>query len=671
MKRIIFAGFLFITFVFFYAFGEKSHSSFGTQQESIVGQNKDGSTHATSNSSVDQWAKTYGGDNDDTGRLVIEKKDGSGYILAGATYTFDATAYGDLWILDLSQSGDIVWQRTYGGLDEEMFHGGIQETSDGGYIVGGLTKSFGAGEHDFWVLKLTSIGDIEWQRTYGGSDMDFPNTILITSDGGYIIAGVTYSFGAGDCDCWILKLTSVGDIEWQRSYGGSEWDRAESILQTEDGGYVVLCQTYSFGAGAYDRWILKLTSSGDIEWQRTYGGIYGDRAFSIQETSDGGYIIAGSGWDDLWILKLTSSGDIEWQRTYGGSLLEWAGGIRETSDGGYIVFSATTESFGAGYCDGWILKLTSSGDIEWQRTYGGSDYDSISSIQQTSDGGYIVSGRTDSFGAGSFDIWILKLSPDGDIPSCAVMESSNASVSDTFISPSDTSVTPMDTNVIPQNTNIQPGESNAIVHNLCPGPHTLTLSAATGGTTNPEPGTHTYDGGAKATITALPSSGYTFSVWSGDVSASYSQITVAMDSDKSITANFSAIPPTGDSDASTGKTGGCFIATAAYGSPLHPYVKILRNFRDTYLMRSKFGRAMVDLYYKYSPFLTDIIAKNKALKIVVRISLFPMIAFSYSMVHFGPIISTVLLVFIIVLSILPILFWRRKTRHAKAKKSEP
>ena len=229
----------------------------------------------------------------------------------------------------------------------------------------------------------------------------------------------------------------------------------------------------------------------------------------------------------------------------------------------------------------------------------------------------------------------------------------------------------MDTNVIPQNTNIQPGESNAIVHNLCPGPHTLTLSAATGGTTNPEPGTHTYDGGAKATITALPSSGYTFSVWSGDVSASYSQITVAMDSDKSITANFSAIPPTGDSDASTGKTGGCFIATAAYGSPLHPYVKILRNFRDTYLMRSKFGRAMVDLYYKYSPFLTDIIAKNKALKIVVRISLFPMIAFSYSMVHFGPIISTVLLVFIIVLSILPILFWRRKTRHAKAKKSEP
>jgi hypothetical protein len=670
MKRIIFAGFLFITFVFLYAFGEKSHSSFAAQQESIFGQYKDDSTHTTSNSNGDQWAKTYGGESDDTGHLVIEKKDGSGYILSGATFTFDAggTQYGDLWILDLSLSGDIVWQRTYGGSNEEIFHGGIQETSDGGYIVGGLTKSFGAGEHDFWILKLTSTGDIEWQRTYGGSDMDFPNTIQITGDGGYIIAGVTYSFGAGDCDCWILKLTSTGDIEWQRTYGGGGWDRAESILQTEDGGYVVLCQTYSFGAGAYDRWILKLTSSGDIEWQRTYGGIYDDRAFSIQETSDGGYIVAGSGWGDLWILKLTSSGDIEWQRTYGGGSLEWAGGIRETSDGGYIVFSATTESFGAGYVDGWILKLASSGGIEWQRTYGGSEFDSISSIQATGDGGYIVSGRTKSFGAlvGLFDAWILKLSPNGDIPSCVVTESSNASVSDTYISPSDTSVIPMDTDVLPQDTYIQPGESDAIVHNLCPGPHTLTVSASTGGTTDPEQGTHTYDGGTEVLITATPSSGYTFSGWSGDVSSNYRQITIAMDSDKSITANFSVAPSdeTGGGEED-GKKGGCFIATAAYGSRIHPYVSNLRDFRDRYLIQKKLGRKIVDQYYKYSPFIADIIAKNKALKIVVRISLFPMIVFSYSMIHFGPIITTVILAFIFVFPIFLILFCRRKTRQAK------
>ncbi|GAI33263.1 unnamed protein product, partial [marine sediment metagenome] len=188
----------------------------------------------------------------------------------------------------------------------------------------------------------------------------------------------TYSFGAGDGDLWILKLTSYGDIEWQNTYGGGSYEDATSIRQTDDGGYVVTGTTYSFGAGDGDLWILKLTSSGDIEWQRTYGGSFDDWwAAYIQVTSDGGYIVSaitesfGAGDRDGWILKLTSSGDIEWQRTYGGSGDDWGEYIRETGDGGYIV-AGTTESFGAGDRDGWILKLTSSGDIEWQRTYGGS-----------------------------------------------------------------------------------------------------------------------------------------------------------------------------------------------------------------------------------------------------------------------------------------------------------
>ena len=201
------------------------------------------------------------------------------------------------------------------------------------------------------------------------------------------------------------------------------------------------------------------------------------------------------------------------------------------------------------------------------------------------------------------------------------MESSNASVSDTHISPSDTSVTPMDTNVIPQNTYIQPGESDAIVHNLCPGPHTLTLSAATGGTTNPEPGTYTYDGGAKATITALPNSGYEFSGWSGDASAIYRMISIAMDSDKSITANFSVIPPTGDSDDSTGKKGGCFIATACYGTSMAKEVKTLCTFRDKYLLKSAAGRSLVRFYYRHSPKVADFIRDKDFLKKIGRESL--------------------------------------------------
>ena len=665
MKRIILAGFLFITFVFFYVFEEPSRLSFGAQQENIFSQNKYNSTRTTSSSEVTQWAKTYGGVGADLGGWIIEKTDGSGYIVGQFTCTFDAggTEHGDIWILDLSPSGDINWQRTYGGVEPEKLYGGIQETSDGGYIVAGYAMASVYGTHIFWILKLTSSGDIEWQRTYGGeSDMDFPYSIQVTIDGGYIVAGATYSFGAGESDYWILKLTSFGDIEWQKTYGGSSDDRAHSIRLTEDGGYIVIGRTESYGAGEGDFWILKLSLSGDIEWQRTYGGSgYDWPVQHFQQTSDGGYIVSGTtesfgaGEGDLWILKFTSNWDIEWQRTYGGSRYEEAASVKETIDGGYIV-RGNTESFGAGEEDGWLLKLTSSGDIEWQRTYGGSKGDGIWGIQVTSEGGYIVTGSTDSFGAGDEDLWVLKLSPNGDIPSCGIMGISDASVSDTSVSPSDTNVIPMDTNVIPQNIDISPRESGAVVHNLCPGPYTLTLSANAGGTTNPVPGTYTYDdGGTEVTIEAIPDSGYTFSGWSGDASGTNSSITIAMDSDKSITASFAK--------EEEEKKGRCFIATAAYGSPLHPYVKIFRDFRDRYLRSSKLGCKLVDLYYKYSPFAAELITKHKVLKVAFRINILPLVAFSYAMLHFGPAITAVMLVFIFMLPIFLISFFRRKLRR--------
>ena len=478
MRRIIFAGILFITFAFFYVFQEPSHSSFGTQKENILGQNKNDYTHTVSNSGDNQWAKTYGGLDDDTGSLAFEKSDGSGYILAGDTFSFDfgGTYMGDIWILDLSPSGDIVWQRTYGRYDLDLLFGGVQETGDGGYIVLGYTYSFDAGGADFWVLKLTSSGDIEWQRIYGKSETeDYPHSIQITSDGGYIVAGGTESFGAGDLDLWVLKLTSSGDVEWQNTYGGNFTDRAHSIQQTDDAGYIAAGVTKSFGAGGADFWVLKLTSSGDIEWQQTYGGSLDDWGMGIQESSVGGYVVSGwtksfgAGGVDFWILKLTSSGDIEWQQTYGGNFDDWGGNIQETGDGGYLV-TGETESYGAGDQDGWILKLTSSGDVDWERTYGGIDRDGISSIQETSDGGYIVSGSTKSFGAflGEFDLWLLKLSHDGNIcPSCEIIGSSDAVVTETNVSPSDTNITPQMTDVTPKNTDVTPEESDAITHLLC------------------------------------------------------------------------------------------------------------------------------------------------------------------------------------------------------------
>jgi uncharacterized delta-60 repeat protein len=544
-----------------------------------------------------QWARTYGGSDDDSPRSIQQTSDG-GYIVAGSTNKPRSAGTGDFWILKLSSIGNIEWQKTYGGSDDDWSRS-IQQTSDGGYIVAGHTKSFGAGYVDSWVLKLSSIGNIEWQKTYGGSDEDTAHSIQQTSDGGYIVAGHTKSFGAGYVDYWVLKLSSIGKIEWQKTYGTSNSDRAPSIQQTSDGGYIVAGNTTFPGAKYVDYWILKLSSVGNIEWQKTYGGSDDDSPRSIQQTSDGGYIVAGyagSSYDsggfyrkkpNIWLLKLYSDGEIEWQKTYGGSEKDSAWSIQQTSDGGYIVVG-TTQSFGAGTDDFWILKLSSIGNIEWQKTYGGSDDDWSRSIQQTSDGGYIVVGTTKSFGAGEDDIWILKLSLNGDIPTCEIIGSSNASITDTSVSPVDTNITPDDTDVTPFDTNIFPQNTDATISLIC-----------------------------------------------GE----------AIDDDNGL----------------------CFIATAAYGSPLHPYVGTLRDFRDKYLMPTKLGGELVNLYYKYSPFVAYLIARHKALKIVVQINLLPFVALSYSMVHFGPIITTIILGFIYILPIFLVSFCRRKRSRVEAK----
>jgi len=197
--------------------------------------------------------------------------------------------------------------------------------------------------------------------------------------------------------------------------------------------------------------------------------------------------------------------------------------------------------------------------------------------------------------------------------------------------------------------------------------YTLIIAAGTGGTTDPAPGSYDYDSGTQVSVTATASTGYQFSNWSGDASGTSATVTVTMDSDKSITASFTATPPeepAGGDGGGDGKKGGCFIATAAYGSPLHPHLDILRDFRDRYLMPTRFGHKLVELYYKYSPFVANLIAKHKGLKTEVRVSLFPLVAFSYSMLHFGPIITTFIFVSIFALPIFLIPFSRRKFRQA-------
>ena len=364
------------------------------------------------------WQKeTFGGWGDDEANSIQQTTDG-GYIVAGWTESF-GSGYEDVYILKLNAEGQFKWQKTFGGEEDDEANS-IQQTTDGGYITAGWTNSFGSGRKDVYILKFNSKGDVEWQKTFGGKDDDVAYSIQKTADGGYIVTGWTNSFGSGGTDVYILKLNSKGDFEWQKTFDGIRWDEAHSIQQTTDGGYIVAGGTNSFGSGESDVHILKLDAKGDVEWQKTFGGKKDDEANSIQQTTDGGYIAAGwtksfgSGGSDVYILKLNSKGDVEWEKTFGGEKDDEANLIQQTTDGGYIAVG-WTKSFGSGGYDVYILKLNAKGQLEWQKTFGEKYDDVANSVQQTTDGGYIVAGWTYYSGFAGKDLYILKLDSKGEL----------------------------------------------------------------------------------------------------------------------------------------------------------------------------------------------------------------------------------------------------------------
>jgi len=373
------------------------------------------------NAQASTFAAAYGGADYEYAWDVQQTSDG-GYVVAGDTSTFGAGSR-DIWLLKLDSNGGVAWQKTYGGEGTDGASA-MQQTSDGGYVVVGETYSFGAGGGDFWVLKLDSSGDIDWQRAYGGTGSDEASAVQQTADDGYVVVGETHSFGAGNSDFWVLKLDSDGDVGWQQTYGGADGDGASSVEQTADGGYVVAGETYSFGAGRSDYWVLKLDPGGTVDWQRTYGRGLEDYPYAVRQTGDGGYVVVGKtetsgpGPTNLWLLKLNSDGGVDWQSAYGWDGMGTVGyDVQQTEDDGYVVAGKNYPYTERGN-DGWVLKLDADGAVDWQRSYGGNDFDRARSVQQTSDGGYVVAGWTESFGAGDPDFWVLKLDEEGTLSQC-------------------------------------------------------------------------------------------------------------------------------------------------------------------------------------------------------------------------------------------------------------
>jgi len=304
--------------------------------------------------------------------------------------------------------------KTFGGSESDVGTS-VQQTTNGGYIISGYTYSFGNGKSDVWLIKTDSQGNEEWNQTFGGSGYEFGHSVQQTTDGGYIITGGTNSFGNGNFDVWLIKTDSQGNEEWNKTFGGSNNDSGYSVQQTTDGGYIITGFTESDN-GYDDVWLIKTDSQGNEEWNKTFSGSKHDRGHSVQQTTDGGYIITGytesdNGWN-VWLIKTDSQGTEEWSKTFGGSPDDRGYSVQQTTDGGYIIGGGTR--FGIGDFDVWLIKTDSGGNEEWNKTFRGSGMDNGNSVQQTTDGGYIITGSTSSFGNGEDDVWLIKTDSEGN-----------------------------------------------------------------------------------------------------------------------------------------------------------------------------------------------------------------------------------------------------------------
>lgn len=361
----------------------------------------------------------------------------------------------------LAQPPDTLWTICFGGSGDDYAYA-IQQTADGNFAFFGRTSSWGAGMEDFWALKMDDLGNAQWSHTYGGSERNLGFDGQQTADGGYVLVGQIGDYPSADA--WLVKTDAGGNQTWAASYNYSSHDHAESVWQNTDGGYImngnhngmyyniwtirtdangsmlwnrefgipagndegkdvqqtsdgnfILLNTIHVESWAYNPriWLTKMDPVGNTLWNVEFGAANQAYGHSVQQTSDGGYIFTG--WTnppgapaDLWLVKTDGSGNMLWNRTFGGNGSEEGYCVRQTTDGGYII-AGCTSSYGAGGNDVWIIKTDDLGNMQWNCAYGGAGDDVGHSVWQTADAGYIVGGYTNSFGAGGYDAWVLLL----------------------------------------------------------------------------------------------------------------------------------------------------------------------------------------------------------------------------------------------------------------------
>jgi hypothetical protein len=354
------------------------------------------------------WTRTFGGDTADGGYSVCQTSDG-GYAIAGYTRSF-GPAYHDAWLIKTDSLGVKVWDRIYGGTRGDWVYS-VQQTHDGGYIMAGGTQSYGVDfSSDVWLIRADSLGDPLWTRTYGGASWEDGRSVQQTHDLGYVVAGFTYSYGAGSRDVWLIRTDSLGDKLWDRTYGDTLANEGYAVQETQDSGFVIVGHT-EVSVGNPDVWLIKTTPSGDMVWDRTYGDTPYDRGYAVCQTMDTGYVVTGTtlscstGSCEPWLIKTDSLGDKLWDNTFDDVAHSESKCVQQTFDGGYVMCGITGG-------DAWVIKTDSLGVKVWDKTYGGAENDAAYSVAQTADGGYIVVGYTESYGAGYGDVWLIKIAPE-------------------------------------------------------------------------------------------------------------------------------------------------------------------------------------------------------------------------------------------------------------------
>ena len=353
---------------------------------------------------------------DDAGYSILQTADSS-YVILGSTGD-------DILLIKTDHEGNEQWSHEYGGSQfDEARH--ILQTSDGGYIISGTTESYGFGGSDIWLIKIDPTGLIEWNTYFGGTNTDQGGQVQQTTDGGYILIGNSDFSGNGDQDIWLIRTNSQGDSLWTKSFGGTDLELGVDIQVLEDGGFILLGSTESFGNGGSDVWLIKTDSEGDTVWTKTFGDNSSDYGKSILKTSDGGYIIRGVtesfgyGNTALVLIKIDSTGNKIWDNAFGGSNGEGGNALRETNDGGHILICHSYVHENSAY-DIRLIKIDGNGSVDWTKTFGGINHDHGFSVLQANDGGYILAGSTYNFGHGdikSSDVWLIKTDHQGNTAS--------------------------------------------------------------------------------------------------------------------------------------------------------------------------------------------------------------------------------------------------------------